>query len=162
MGIHKNIISKSRQCGKTEMTKLIMSSTYGKMEKDELMMNRHGWTIECKSPFEIRHEDGSFASGQAARIIVDHVRSEDDGEDELIEKSIDFVFPEGHNLNGKEESKTHFVGLADMLYDTFVYVHGVNVYALESVAKLAKIRCLKKAPTDIPQIEWPTGISNED
>lgn len=29
-----------------------------------------GWTVECESPFEIRHEDGSFASGQAASMTL--------------------------------------------------------------------------------------------
>lgn len=28
-----------------------------------------GWVVECISPFEIRHADGSFASGQAAIYV---------------------------------------------------------------------------------------------
>lgn len=35
---------------------------------------KYGWTIECRSPFEIRHEDGSFASGQSADVMVWHLR----------------------------------------------------------------------------------------
>lgn len=34
------------------------------------LLQRNGWTIECESPFEIRHSDGSFATGQAANIIM--------------------------------------------------------------------------------------------
>jgi hypothetical protein len=40
------------------------------MTEDEKLLEKHGWTLECISPFEIRHEDGSFATGQAARLIV--------------------------------------------------------------------------------------------
>jgi hypothetical protein len=28
-----------------------------------------GWIVECESPFEIRHSDGSFATLNAARIV---------------------------------------------------------------------------------------------
>lgn len=39
-------------------------------ERDEKMLGLKGWTVECYSPFEIRHEDGSFATGQAANMVV--------------------------------------------------------------------------------------------
>lgn len=39
-------------------------------KKDIEMLKRNGWTVECERPFEIRHEDGSFASGQAAIIVT--------------------------------------------------------------------------------------------
>jgi len=32
-------------------------------------LEKAGWIIECESPFEIRHKDGSFATGQGAKII---------------------------------------------------------------------------------------------
>lgn len=35
-----------------------------------------GWTVECESPFEIRHEDGSFATQNAAKIIMSDVLKE--------------------------------------------------------------------------------------
>lgn len=41
---------------------------------DETILEHHGWTMECESPFEIRHEDGSFASGQAAEIVLEWCR----------------------------------------------------------------------------------------
>lgn len=45
------------------------------------MMNKElleylGWTVECESPLEIRHEDGSFASGYAAGVLIDHLEEE--------------------------------------------------------------------------------------
>ena len=42
--------------------------------KDEEILKCQGWVIECESPFEIRHEDGSFATGQAASIVVEYLR----------------------------------------------------------------------------------------
>jgi hypothetical protein len=39
-------------------------------------LEKEGWVIECESPLEIRHEDGSFATMQAALILVEHYRSE--------------------------------------------------------------------------------------
>ena len=29
-----------------------------------------GWTVECESPLEIRHTDGSFATGQAGQLLL--------------------------------------------------------------------------------------------
>lgn len=39
------------------------------MDVDTLLKTA-GWAAECQSPFEIRHEDGSFATGQAAQFVV--------------------------------------------------------------------------------------------
>lgn len=39
-------------------------------EDDEKLLEKFGWTVECYSPFEISHEDGSFASGQAADVVL--------------------------------------------------------------------------------------------
>jgi hypothetical protein len=44
---------------------------------EQQLLQKYGWTLECQSPFEIRHEDGSFASGQAASIVLSHLREED-------------------------------------------------------------------------------------
>lgn len=35
-----------------------------------------GWTIECESPLEIRHQDGSFATGQAAKMVISSLEEE--------------------------------------------------------------------------------------
>lgn len=42
------------------------------------ILEEAGWTVECESPFEIRHEDGSFATGMAARIVADEFRRQYD------------------------------------------------------------------------------------
>jgi len=46
---------------------------------DELC-DKYGWTIECKSPLEIRHADGSFASGRSADVLVWYLRDQYDEE----------------------------------------------------------------------------------
>lgn len=37
----------------------------------EKFLAENGWVIECESPLEIRHNDGSFASNNAAKIVVE-------------------------------------------------------------------------------------------
>ena len=45
------------------------------MNKDDIeLLKNNGWTVECESPFEIRHVDGSFATGQAAEAILDGLK----------------------------------------------------------------------------------------
>jgi hypothetical protein len=39
-------------------------------DDDERLIEARGWIVECYSPLEIRHEDGSFASLNAAEILV--------------------------------------------------------------------------------------------
>jgi len=48
-------------------------------EEDVRLLEENDWEVECWSPFEIRYEDGgSFASGLAARIILDDIKHERD------------------------------------------------------------------------------------
>ena len=49
------------------------------MDKElEAFLEKLGWTIECWSPYEISHTDGSFASGQAANYLVDGLKQDYD------------------------------------------------------------------------------------
>lgn len=54
----------------------------------DIILEALGWTVDCESPYEISHFEGSFASGWAARIVVDELmrnwRDEFD-EDEILE-----------------------------------------------------------------------------
>jgi hypothetical protein len=48
-------------------------------KNDRNILEAKGWTVECESPLEIRHEDGSFATNKAAKytiagIVKDHVQ----------------------------------------------------------------------------------------
>lgn len=43
---------------------------------DKEILEHFGWEIVCQSPFEIQHRDGSFASGQAARFVLDECKKE--------------------------------------------------------------------------------------
>jgi len=47
------------------------------MSKEEILED-NGWIIEFESPFEIRHYDGSFATGQAANIVLDYLNQNKD------------------------------------------------------------------------------------
>lgn len=38
--------------------------------KTEKILTENGWTVECESPFEIRHENGSFATMSAAYSVA--------------------------------------------------------------------------------------------
>ena len=40
-------------------------------KKDKKILAENGWTVECENPFEIRHEDGSFATGSAAKMVLE-------------------------------------------------------------------------------------------
>lgn len=47
------------------------------MDKNrEEILNSCGWEVECYSPLEIRHEDGSFATLNAAKIVINSIISE--------------------------------------------------------------------------------------
>lgn len=45
-------------------------------KNDETLLENNGWEVECESPFEIRTKDGSFASGEAAQIVLDSIKYE--------------------------------------------------------------------------------------
>ena len=44
---------------------------------DEEILKSNGWEIECESPLEIRHADSSFATGQAAKLILQTIKRND-------------------------------------------------------------------------------------
>ena len=50
-------------------------------ESDDAFLESLGWTVECQSPLEIRHTDGDFASGFAAKVLIDYLKSEAAAED---------------------------------------------------------------------------------
>lgn len=54
------------------------------MINDEELLNKNGWEIECQSPFEIRHKNGSFATMDAAYIIVSKLKMNDIISDDKI------------------------------------------------------------------------------
>ena len=42
--------------------------------EDVELLKAHGWEVECELPFEVRHVDGSFATGQAAKLVLDDLK----------------------------------------------------------------------------------------
>jgi len=47
-------------------------------DEDIKLLEDNGWEVECHSPFEIRTKDGSFASGEAAYIVLGNLKYERD------------------------------------------------------------------------------------
>ena len=43
--------------------------------KEIKLLEENGWTVECESPFEIRYKDGSFATGEAATLVLLFLKS---------------------------------------------------------------------------------------
>lgn len=44
-------------------------------DKDELLLNKYGWFIECEHPFEMSHEEtGSFATNLSSEIILKYYK----------------------------------------------------------------------------------------
>lgn len=56
--------------------------------KEDLdLLEKNGWEVECESPFEIRHSDSeSFATNDAAMLILNSLKTEGDKERECIEE----------------------------------------------------------------------------
>lgn len=54
-------------------------------DNDIKRIEAQGWVVECESPLEIRHSDGSFATRNAARTIVDSILSEGAEESTLLD-----------------------------------------------------------------------------
>lgn len=46
-------------------------------EKDINLLEKYGWIVECESPFEIRHDDESFATNNAAKLILETLKKEE-------------------------------------------------------------------------------------
>ncbi len=44
--------------------------------EQEQLLESFGWEMECCSPLEIRHPDGSFATGAAAIMVIQALREE--------------------------------------------------------------------------------------
>jgi hypothetical protein len=44
---------------------------------NEEILSEDGWEIECESPLEIRNVDVSFATLNAAKIVIDSLKYDD-------------------------------------------------------------------------------------
>ena len=47
--------------------------------KMRIALKENGWELVCQSPLEIRHKDGSFATMQAANIVVSEIIAHGNG-----------------------------------------------------------------------------------
>jgi hypothetical protein len=56
---------------------------------DKQLFEKYGWTEVCSSPFELQHEDGSFARGQAAWLVYRDLQEEE--RTKTIELTVDEI-----------------------------------------------------------------------
>lgn len=67
------------------------------LKTDDEILNYYGWEVECGTPYEIRNNDGSFASGQAILYVIDGLRKE------YIEEQYEKIEDEYIKLRAKKE-----------------------------------------------------------
>ncbi len=76
-------------------------------ETDIKLLEVNGWTVECESPFEIRHEEtGSRATGCAAELVLDSLRDERLIEDTIITKMAE-EYVDGINRKDGDKDTIH-------------------------------------------------------
>jgi hypothetical protein len=66
--------------------------------QQQALLEQHGWTVECLSPLEIRHTDGSFATQQAAHYALEAITSATEAADAPSQKTQPFA--QLHELAG--------------------------------------------------------------
>jgi len=67
---------------------------------DKKILERYGWNLDCESPLEVSHSDGSFARYLPASLLIDHLREvyEEEMEEERKNKS-NAISPEDIDTN---------------------------------------------------------------
>lgn len=55
-------------------------------KKTEKILDELGWSVDCESPLELSHEDGSSATGQAADYLVGSLMEEYEWENKVQEE----------------------------------------------------------------------------
>ena len=80
------------------------------MEIDEIVLKYYEWEIICHSPFEIKNHDGSFATTQAAHLVLDALK--ESYKEEVLQKPIVLTFGVDNHFDpvslGRSESGVHF------------------------------------------------------
>jgi hypothetical protein len=75
-------------------------------EEDIKLLNDNGWMVECHSPFEIRNSEfESFASGYAADLVLNSLKSEAEKEKKYI-ADLTIRFCQKYNRANKTYNKT--------------------------------------------------------
>lgn len=105
--------------------------------EDIKLLEDNDWVVECESPFEISHKDGgSFASGLAARIVLNDCKAEVASETKMFQWQL-IETPGQKKLNLPEFDK--LVLLADK----------------REKGTYAQVACLKSLDVNGPH--WTTG-----
>ena len=59
------------------------------MQETAKLFEKYGWEMLCYSPLDITHEDGSYAGGSAALLILADIREQE--RDKTIELTVDEI-----------------------------------------------------------------------
>ena len=59
------------------------------MQETAKLFEKYGWEMNCYSPLDIVHEDGSYAGGSAALLILADIREQE--RDKTIELTVDDI-----------------------------------------------------------------------
>lgn len=133
-------------------------------ENDLNLLGANGWAVECESPFEIRHEDGSFATGQAAKIVLDFLMENND-EEVCIEaepqkpsgEEYEVEIPQAKELQDTDKMPFGKYGKSGTLmqdvpadYFHYLWTHGLEHDRVSPVAKYIRknLNALKKEHRD--------------
>jgi hypothetical protein len=65
---------------------------------DEQLLEKYGWSLDCQSPLEISHKDGSFARYLPAELLIDHLREIYEEEEKEMREKSNAISPEDVDL----------------------------------------------------------------
>lgn len=97
------------------------------------LLETYGWVIECYSPYEVRHEDGSFATGQAASIVTENIR------EEFLDELLELTFEEALFRCANVCCEYRIIKRDDELFMETMdfYFDGVNLELEKNIVKKA-------------------------
>lgn len=97
-------------------------------ESDKQLLKNNNWFIECEMPLEIRHEDGSFATQNAAQNIILLLKIED-----ILADSVEFQVWDDVLVMSKQEIKENFGVDVPDFWDKFMRAREYRFYIGEKV-----------------------------
>ena len=103
------------------------------MKREELL-KKHGWEIDCESPFEISTKDGSFARGEAAIHVLASLEQEENDEQPIkyIHKSESFE-DLGSEYKNLEREKDYLEEMGNEGWELVSVVHTAPALVYNSI-----------------------------
>jgi hypothetical protein len=96
------------------------------IDEHRKLLEDNGWTVECESPLEIRHEDGSFATLNGADMVLCQLLfDQQDGLPRIkrqIAKEIYVGLMVNNELAANDDKRTEVAQEAMMAAEAFMFV----------------------------------------